>query len=143
VNEDVGMKMDGKTVLITGSTDGVGRYVAAKLAAAGAKILIHGRDKERAASLVDEIRDQGHDVPIFYQADLASLAGARQLAEAVTAEHKRLDVFISNAGIGSRSLGSERRTSADGHELRRDARRHLFDRREQPGADMACRVSDR
>jgi len=118
VNEDVGMKMDGKTVLITGSTDGVGRYVAAKLAAAGAKILIHGRDKERAASLVDEIRDQGHDVPIFYQADLASLAGARQLAEAVTAEHKRLDVFISNAGIGSRSLGSERRTSADGHELR-------------------------
>ncbi len=44
------MKMDGKTVLITGSTDGVGRYVAAKLAAAGAKILIHGRDKERAAS---------------------------------------------------------------------------------------------
>ena len=112
------MKMDGKTVLITGSTDGVGRYVAAKLAAAGAKILIHGRDKERAASLVDEIRDQGHDVPIFYQADLASLAGARQLAEAVTAEHKRLDVFISNAGIGSRSLGSERRTSADGHELR-------------------------
>ena len=36
----------------------------------------------------------------------------------MTAEHKRLDVFISNAGIGSRSLGSERRTSADGHELR-------------------------
>jgi NAD(P)-dependent dehydrogenase (short-subunit alcohol dehydrogenase family) len=36
----------------------------------------------------------------------------------VTAEHKRLDIFISNAGIGSRTLGSERRTSADGHELR-------------------------
>ena len=46
------MKMDGKTVLITGSTDGVGRYVAAKLAAAGAKILIHGRDKERAAKFL-------------------------------------------------------------------------------------------
>ena len=38
------MNMAGKTVLITGSTDGVGRYVAAKLAAAGAKVLIHGRD---------------------------------------------------------------------------------------------------
>jgi NAD(P)-dependent dehydrogenase (short-subunit alcohol dehydrogenase family) len=36
----------------------------------------------------------------------------------VTAEHKRLDVFISNAGIGSRTQGSERRTSADGYELR-------------------------
>src|SRR5260370_3052972 len=112
------MNMDGKTVLVTGSTDGVGRYVAAKLASAGARVLIHGRDKARAKTLADEIRGQGHGEPIFYQADLSSLAGARQLAEAVTAEHKRLDVFISNAGIGSRALGSERRTSADRHELR-------------------------
>src|SRR5258708_19001718 len=112
------MKMDGKTVLITGSTDGVGRYVAAKLAAAGAKVLIHGRDKERAKTLADQIRGRGHTEPIFYQADLSSLAQTRQLAEAVLAEHKRIDVFISNAGIGSRTLGSERRTSADGHELR-------------------------
>jgi len=112
------MKMDGKTVLITGSTDGVGRYVAARLAADGAKVLIHGRDKARAKTLADEIRSQGHGAPVFYQADLSSLADARQLAKAVTADHKRLDVFISNAGIGSRTLGTERRTSADGHELR-------------------------
>jgi NAD(P)-dependent dehydrogenase (short-subunit alcohol dehydrogenase family) len=112
------MKMAGKTVLITGSTDGVGRYVAARLAAAGANVLIHGRDQARAKTLADEIRGQGHIKPIFYQADLSSLAGARQLAAAVLAGHRRLDVFISNAGIGSRSLGSERQTSADGHELR-------------------------
>jgi NAD(P)-dependent dehydrogenase (short-subunit alcohol dehydrogenase family) len=112
------MKMDGRTVLVTGSTDGVGRYVAAKLAAAGAKVLIHGRDQARAKTLADEIRGQGHGSPIFYQADLSSLSGARQLADAVIADHQRLDVFISNAGIGSRSLGPERRTSADGHELR-------------------------
>lgn len=112
------MKMDGKTVLVTGSTDGVGRYVAARLAAAGAKILIHGRDKARAKTLANEIRGQGHGEPMFYQADLSSLSGARQLADAVIADHQRLDVFISNAGIGSRTLGTERRTSADGHELR-------------------------
>jgi NAD(P)-dependent dehydrogenase (short-subunit alcohol dehydrogenase family) len=112
------MNMDGKTVLVTGSTDGVGRYVAAKLAAAGAKVLIHGRDRARADSLADEIKRDGFDAPIFYQADLSSLAGARQLAEAITAGHKRLDLFISNAGIGSLSLGSERRTSVDGYELR-------------------------
>jgi NAD(P)-dependent dehydrogenase (short-subunit alcohol dehydrogenase family) len=110
--------MDGKTVLVTGSTDGVGRYVAAKLAAAGAKVLIHGRDKARAKTLADEIHGRGHTEPVFYQADLSSLAGARQLAEAVLADHKRLDVFISNAGIGSRTSGLERQTSADGHELR-------------------------
>jgi NAD(P)-dependent dehydrogenase (short-subunit alcohol dehydrogenase family) len=112
------MKMAGKTVLITGSTDGVGRYVAARLTAAGAKVLIHGRDSERAKTLADEIRGRGHYAPIFYQADLSSLSGTRQLAQAVTAEHNRLDVFISNAGIGSRTLGPERRTSADGYELR-------------------------
>jgi NAD(P)-dependent dehydrogenase (short-subunit alcohol dehydrogenase family) len=112
------MKMTGKTVLVTGSTDGVGRYVAARLAAAGAKVLIHGRDSERAKKLADELRGRGHRAPIFYQADLSSLSGARQLAQAVIAEHKRLDVFISNAGIGSRTLGPERRTSADGYELR-------------------------
>src|SRR5450432_2647692 len=112
------MKMAGKTVLITGSPDGVGRYVAARLAAAGANVLIHGRDRARAKTLADEIKRAGHREPIFYQADLSSLAGARQLAEAVLAGHKRLDLFISNAGIGSRTSGPERRTSADGHELR-------------------------
>jgi NAD(P)-dependent dehydrogenase (short-subunit alcohol dehydrogenase family) len=112
------MNMDGKTVLVTGSTDGVGRYVAAKLAAAGARVLIHGRDKERAKTLADEIRSRGHSEPMFYQADLSSLSGARQLAEAVSADHKRLDVFVSNAGIGSRTSWPERSTSLDGYELR-------------------------
>ncbi len=110
--------MKGKSVLITGSTDGVGRYVAAQLAAQGAKVLIHGRDAGRARTLIDEIARAGHKPPAFYQADLSSLDGARQLANAVAGDHKRLDLFISNAGIGSRSMGAERRTSADGHELR-------------------------
>jgi NAD(P)-dependent dehydrogenase (short-subunit alcohol dehydrogenase family) len=112
------MKMDGKTVLITGSTDGVGRYVAKRLAAEGANVLIHGRDAARAKALVEEITRDGHAAPRFYQADLASLAGARALAAAVIADHKRLDVFVSNAGIGSLNGGPERRESADGYELR-------------------------
>jgi NAD(P)-dependent dehydrogenase (short-subunit alcohol dehydrogenase family) len=112
------LKMDGKTVLITGSTDGVGRYVAAKLAAVGANILIHGRDKARAKSRCRRYPPPRVAEPTFYPADLSSLSGAQQLAEAVLADHKRLDLFISNAGIGSRTQGAEHRTSADGHELR-------------------------
>jgi NAD(P)-dependent dehydrogenase (short-subunit alcohol dehydrogenase family) len=112
------MNMAGKTVLITGSTDGVGRYVASELAKQGAKVLIHGRDAARAKVLIDEIRGRGGAEPAFYQADLSSLAGARQLASRVVADHKRLDIFISNAGIGSMNGGPERRVSADGHELR-------------------------
>jgi len=110
--------MDGKTVLISGSTDGVGRYVATRLAAAGARVLIHGRDKARAETLRDEIKRAGGGEPMFYPADLSSLAATRKLAQAVLADHERLDVFISNAGIGSRTEGPERRTSADGYELR-------------------------
>jgi NAD(P)-dependent dehydrogenase (short-subunit alcohol dehydrogenase family) len=112
------MNMNGKTVLITGSTDGVGRYVASELAKQGAHVLLHGRDAARAKTLIDGIVARGHVAPRFYQADLSSLAGVRQLAEAVKADHTRLDVFVSNAGIGSQSNGPQRQESADGYELR-------------------------
>src|SRR5215831_20815909 len=82
------MNMDGKTVLVTGSTDGVGRYVAKRLASEGANVLIHGRDERRAKELIEEIRRDGHAAPIFYQADLSSLAGTRQLADAVTSDQQ-------------------------------------------------------
>ena len=112
------MDMAGKTVLITGSTDGVGRYVAMQLAMSGARVLIHGRDQARAQTLADEIRRAGGSEPAFYQADLSSLAGVRQFADAVLADHSRIDVFVSNAGIGSQNGGSGRQISADGYELR-------------------------
>src|SRR6202043_4020787 len=81
-------------------------------------VLIHGRDQARAEALVDEIKRAGHAAPIFYQADLSSLARVRQLAQSVIAGHPRLDVFVSNAGIGSQNEGPERQTSKDGYELR-------------------------
>jgi NAD(P)-dependent dehydrogenase (short-subunit alcohol dehydrogenase family) len=112
------MDMAGKTVLITGSTDGVGRYVATELAKRGAKVLVHGRDAGRGKALVEEIQRLGKEAPAFYQADLSSLAGVRALGGAVKADHKTLDVFVSNAGIGSMNGGSQRQVSADGHELR-------------------------
>ncbi|MBR0847522.1 SDR family NAD(P)-dependent oxidoreductase [Bradyrhizobium diazoefficiens] len=112
------MEMRGKTVLITGSTDGVGRYVASRLAAEGAKVLIHGRDAARAKALIDDVVQAGHAAPAFYQADLSSISGTRALAEAVTRDHQRLDVFVSNAGIGSQNDGPQRQESADGFELR-------------------------
>src|SRR5437773_9019904 len=112
------MDMKGKTVFITGSTDGVGRYVATRLAGAGAKLLIHGRDAARANAVIEDITQAGGAAPDFYQADLSSLADVRELAAAVLADHQRIDVFVSNAGIGSQNEGPERQISRDGHELR-------------------------
>jgi NAD(P)-dependent dehydrogenase (short-subunit alcohol dehydrogenase family) len=107
--------VQGKTVLVTGSTDGVGRYVAGRLGADGARILVHGRDRARGEALVDEIGKAGGEA-LFLKADLASLADVRGLAEAVRRETDGLDVLINNAGIGT--AGNSREVSADGFELR-------------------------
>jgi NAD(P)-dependent dehydrogenase (short-subunit alcohol dehydrogenase family) len=110
--------LKGKTILVTGSTDGVGRYVSGKLGAEGARVLVHGRDRERGQSVVEAIRRGGNEAAVFYAADLSSLAEVRKLADLIRKDHDRLDVLINNAGIGSASGGRQRRTSADGHELR-------------------------
>src|SRR5687767_3949159 len=106
--------MKGQTVLITGSTDGLGREVARRVAALGAHVIVHGRNKERGTALVDEITKLGKGGARFYAADLASLAQVRQLAESVRRDYKRLDVLVNNAGIW---VQGPRQVSADGHEL--------------------------
>jgi NAD(P)-dependent dehydrogenase (short-subunit alcohol dehydrogenase family) len=109
------MTMNGKTVLITGSTDGVGRYVAERLAAEGARVVVHGRDRARGEAVVERITRQGGDARLFI-ADLSSLAEVRSLAEAVRRDGDGLDALINNAGIGT--SGARRELSADGFELR-------------------------
>jgi len=111
-------KLDGKTALVTGSTDGVGRVVAKRLAALGVRILVHGRDLERGQGLLAELRAEGHPDADFLRADLASLAEVRNLAKAVAANEARLDILVNNAGIGSGGAGGKRGTSEDGFELR-------------------------
>ena len=110
-------KLKGKAVLVTGSTDGVGRLVAKKLGEAGARVLVHGRNKERGEEVVSEIREHGGNAELLI-ADLASLAEVRKLAEIISKNTDRLDVLINNAGVGSGGPSGKRQTSADGHELR-------------------------
>ncbi len=109
--------LDGKAAMVTGATDGVGRLVAMRLGAMGARVLVHGRDKERGASVVAAIRSAGGKAE-FLAADLAALAEVRRLAEAVRATTERLDLLVNNAGIGSGGAQGMRQESADGHELR-------------------------
>jgi NAD(P)-dependent dehydrogenase (short-subunit alcohol dehydrogenase family) len=106
-----------KTALVTGSTDGVGRYVALRLAGQSFKVLLHGRNRQRAEEVLGEIRRGGGEAT-FYQVDFASLGAVRDLAAAVRRDHARLDLVINNAGIFTGSDGNQWCASADGLELR-------------------------
>jgi NAD(P)-dependent dehydrogenase (short-subunit alcohol dehydrogenase family) len=118
-------ELDGKAVLVTGATDGLGRALAAELARAGATVLVHGRDPRRIADTIGEVTAaaglSGPDAGAArarvrgYQADLSALAEVRALAERLIAAEPRLDVLVNNAGIG---FTGPRQLSADGHELR-------------------------
>jgi NAD(P)-dependent dehydrogenase (short-subunit alcohol dehydrogenase family) len=110
------MNLTGKTILVTGSTDGVGRLVATRLAADGAHVLLHGRNRERGEALAAEIARSGKGKATLFIADLASMAEVRRLAKEVAAANPRIDVLINNAGIGF--LPQERALTPDGYELR-------------------------
>jgi NAD(P)-dependent dehydrogenase (short-subunit alcohol dehydrogenase family) len=112
--------LEGKTALVTGSTDGLGKAVAFQLAQLGATVLVHGRNEERGRALVESIEQQTQAKALFYRADFASLAEVRKLGEAIARDHSRLHLLINNAGIGSanRDGTQTRESSADGHELR-------------------------
>src|SRR5262249_51477513 len=112
------MNIENKTVLVTGSTDGVGRLVARRLADQGARVLIHGRDRTRGEQLLDEIRAANRGSAAFLPADFSSLVEVRRLADTVRQDCDRLDILINNAGIGSGGSAGQRETSQDGHELR-------------------------
>ena len=107
----------GKTALVTGSTDGVGRLVAKRLAEASFHVYVHGRDQKRGDEVVGEIRAKGGAAD-FLRADLSALAEVRLLAKLVLDRGDRLDLLVNNAGIGSAGPAGTRQTSRDGYELR-------------------------
>jgi NAD(P)-dependent dehydrogenase (short-subunit alcohol dehydrogenase family) len=105
----------GKTALVTGSTDGLGREVATRLGGLGATVIVHGRNRERGARVVEAVEAAGGDA-VFYPADFGSLAEVEALAATIKEHHGSLSLLINNAGIWTDG-SNERRTSADGHEL--------------------------
>lgn len=109
-----------KTILITGSTDGIGLETAKALYSLGHTVLLHGRNAEKLAAAKSNIlkvdnkqkSETGH--VDTYLADLSSLSDTLNLADQVKADHHQLDVLINNAGIFVTKGG----LTTDGLELR-------------------------
>ena len=107
------MKMDGKVVLVTGSTDGIGKQTAYSLAGKGAMVLMHGRNSLRGEKVQEEIRRTTGSASLqFFQAELSSAKDIQKLADQIKESHDRLDVLINNAG----TFQQERRLNDDGLE---------------------------
>jgi NAD(P)-dependent dehydrogenase (short-subunit alcohol dehydrogenase family) len=112
MNQIRGEPMAGRTVLITGSTGGIGKATALGLAAMGAHILITGRDHRRAEDVAREIRAAGGQVDVFV-ADLSSQSEVRRLAGEVLRRAARIDVLVNNVG----GYWNSRHVTVDGLEL--------------------------
>jgi len=102
-----------RTVLVTGSTDGIGRATARELAARGLRVIVHGRSKAKVDAAVAALRAElpgGELDGVAF--DLGTLAGVRRGAQAVLELAPELHVLVNNAGI----FASERVVTEDGVE---------------------------
>ncbi|WP_435349301.1 SDR family NAD(P)-dependent oxidoreductase [Haloarchaeobius sp. HRN-SO-5] len=89
--------LDGRTVLVTGATSGVGRETALALGRLGARVLAHGRNREAGQALADDLRALDAD-PVFLRADFSDPEAPTALAGAVAERVDALDVLVNNAG---------------------------------------------
>jgi len=107
--------MDGRQVVITGATGGIGRAAACELARLGAHVAIVGRDRARletARRCVSEFAGCDEGLITTFEADLAELSQVRRVAGELTNALERIDVLVNNAG----ALFGERAETSEGHE---------------------------
>jgi NAD(P)-dependent dehydrogenase (short-subunit alcohol dehydrogenase family) len=105
--------MQGKIVVMTGATSGIGQVAAERLAEAGATILLVARNVRRAEATLKRLPAKGLQPHRFFRADLSNLAETKRVGAELAAEAPRIDVLVNNAG----AIFSSRRVTADGLEM--------------------------
>ena len=105
--------LDGRTVLVTGATSGLGREMAGAFASLGARVVLVGRNQETLHAVAAALeREHGRDRVTAVVADLASLDSVGSAVDRILADEPRLDVVVDNAG----AMFPSRRESPDGIE---------------------------
>ena len=106
--------MKDKIVLITGSTDGIGKQTALDLADIGCRVIVHGRNPALTESTANYIASKtGNSSIDFFVADFSSLQDVKQLSGEIHAKYDHLDILVNNAGV----FMNERVLSQDGYEM--------------------------
>jgi NAD(P)-dependent dehydrogenase (short-subunit alcohol dehydrogenase family) len=97
VDRTLAGRVRGKVVVVTGSSDGIGRAVAERLAEAGARVLVVGRKQEKLDAMRAELKDKGWDVR-YYSCDVTDYDQIDAFASQVLDDHGQVDILINNAG---------------------------------------------
>ncbi len=106
-------ELNGKLMLITGATSGIGRAAAEALAGKGASLVILARNEEKARTTMAHIASKTGNRSIeLIRCDLSSLDNVKSAAEEFLSKHEKLDVLIANAGV----IRGKRHLTADGFE---------------------------
>jgi NAD(P)-dependent dehydrogenase (short-subunit alcohol dehydrogenase family) len=106
--------MQGKTVVVTGGTSGIGEVAAVRLAQMGARIVLVARDQARAAATLVKLKSANASAAhTAHYGDLSSLAEMKRVAGEIAASETRIDVLVNNAG----AVFLSRKTSIDGLEM--------------------------
>jgi|CXWL01.1.fsa_nt_gi 3-oxoacyl-[acyl-carrier protein] reductase len=96
-------RLDGKTALVTGASQGIGAAVAQALAAQGARVIAAARNEDKLAGTVEAIAAAGGHA-IAHRLDVADAAGVKARIEALPTEWANIDVLVNNAGITADNL---------------------------------------
>lgn len=115
-NRDIPVpSLTGKVALVTGASDGIGINIAARLARAGATVIMPVRNRAKGEKAAARIRGANPDAKLeLRQLDLSSLASVSALTDELVEDGRPIDILINNAGV---MTPPERRTTSDGFEL--------------------------
>ena len=107
--------LQGKTVLVTGGTSGIGFEIVSVLAQAGADVVFTGRSPDTGEQAIGKIKDQNDRAQVvFEQNDISDLEQVRRISDIIKQRYDDLDILINCAGI---TRLNPRRLSADGYEM--------------------------
>lgn len=104
-----------KTIVITGSTDGIGKLAALELASAGHEVIVHGRNRTKLQSTISEIKlKTGNEKIKGCIADLSDFQSIKQFSDELSDSLSKIDVLINNAGVFKSPIA----TNKDGFDIR-------------------------